>query len=59
MASDFDPSMHTNLVQSARLGFLTDTAYAIAIARPAGTLAARRSEKARLDSAEGDSGDSV
>ena len=64
MAKEFNVTAHTELLRSARNAFLLDTAYAIAIARPAGALVARRAERARLveatqDGAEQNSDDSI
>lgn len=45
MFKDFDVEPYRELLAEAREAFLTDSAYAIAIARPAGALAARRQSK--------------
>jgi hypothetical protein len=42
---DFNVERFSELLREGRKAFLTDSAYAIAIARPAGALAARRREK--------------
>jgi len=45
MPKAFSVERFSELVKEGRRAFLTDSAYAIAIARPAGALAARRREK--------------
>lgn len=51
MAKEFDLTPYMDLVSRARDAFMEDTSYAIAIARPAGALVARRNERrlAELD----------
>lgn len=51
MPKEFDITGHMDLVSRARDAFLEDTSYAIAIAKPAGALVARRKERevANLD----------
>ena len=45
VSKDFSVEHYSELIQEGRRAFLTDSAYAIAIARPAGALAARRRDK--------------
>lgn len=45
MPKEFSVERFAELVKEGRRAFLTDSAYAIAIARPAGALAARRRDK--------------
>ena len=54
MPKEFKSTPHADLLSSARKAFLQDTAYAIAIARPAGALVARRAERAKLAEASQD-----
>jgi len=46
---DFDYSKYAELLREAKKAFLADSAYAIAVAKPAGTFAARRREKAESE----------
>lgn len=48
MSKDFDLERFSELIKEGRRAFLTDSAYAIAIARPAGALAARRRDRENL-----------
>lgn len=52
MPKTFHITPHEDLLSSARAAFLIDTSYAIAIARPAGALVARREERARLEASQ-------
>lgn len=45
MPKDFNVERFSELIRDGRRAFLTDSAYAIAIARPAGALIARRRDK--------------
>lgn len=45
MTKDFEFSNYAELIREARRAFLADSAYAIAVARPAGALVARRKER--------------
>lgn len=49
MPQDFDISHYSELLHAATVAFLADSAYAIAIAKPAGNFAARQKLKQESD----------
>lgn len=45
MPKNFDPDKYSELLRESKIAFLQDSAYAIAVAKPAGTFAAKQREK--------------
>lgn len=54
MPRDFDYSAYTELLREAKIAFLADSAYAIAIAKPAGQLVSRQKRKESDEQADSD-----